>query len=104
MWEFVAARKHRVTKVFMGGVEEVEEGSDGAQKQECDAVGGQKEENECELIMFGNVEYRLKTREQKSVEWAAQGRVRKVNGKFRWTYYRVYLEKDSWVLGDAMGL
>jgi len=99
MWQFVAARKHKVTKVFMGGVEQVEGRSDVAQKKEAEDVddddGGQKAENECELIMFGNVEYRLKTREEKSVEWAAQGRVRKVNGKFRWTYYRVYLGQDS---------
>ncbi|KAK9418060.1 putative SnoaL-like domain-containing protein [Seiridium unicorne] len=74
MWEKVAARKHQPQKVF--------ESTFGSSKQ------GQKE-----YMLFGDLDYDLKTGEKQSVSWAGNMVLEEVEGKPRFKYYRVYIQR-----------
>ncbi|KAK3990643.1 hypothetical protein QBC44DRAFT_325046 [Cladorrhinum sp. PSN332] len=90
MWKDVLSRTHQVDKVFVGVVEDEAEG-------------------ECEVMVFGGVVYRLKKSNGGEVsggEWSARGRLKVVEGKWRWMYYRVFLNASMVVLegdGDERG-
>lgn len=71
MWEKVAARKHEPIKVL--------ESSFG--------------EQETEYAIFGDLTYELKTGEKQSVTWAANMVLKKVDGKLKFSYYRVYIQR-----------
>ncbi|KAI4601854.1 hypothetical protein KJ359_010719 [Pestalotiopsis sp. 9143b] len=71
MWEKVAARKHEPIKVL--------ESSFG--------------EQETEYAIFGDLTYELKTGEKQSVTWAANMILKKVDGKLKFSYYRVYIQR-----------
>lgn len=71
MWEKVAARKHEPIKVL--------ESSFG--------------EQETEYAIFGDLTYELKTGEKQSVTWAANMILKEVEGKLKFSYYRVYIQR-----------
>ena len=67
MWEKVQNRLHRPLKIFPYGP------------------------NADEVMLFGKVQYGLKTGGQSSVEWAAYARLKKVDGSAKMDFYQVYL-------------
>lgn len=71
MWEKVAARKHQPLKVF-----ESTFGSDGQ-----------------EYMLFGDLDYEMKTGEKQSVSWAGNMVLEERDGKLRFKYYRVYIQR-----------
>lgn len=84
MWEKVQARRHTVYQVFpatFGGA------GDG---------GG---EEEVELMLYGDVVYRLKggaEGEETKVDWAGRARLTRAaggGGEWKFAYYRVYLQR-----------
>ena len=73
MWESVAQRRHTVRKVFPASFS----GPDGA----------------VELMLFGRVEYVLKTGEEMAVDWAGYAVLNRSGaGVWRFAHYRVYLQ------------
>lgn len=76
MWEKVEARKHTVDKVFPV------------------SFGGR--EDEVELMMYGNVVYKLKGAAEgaeDTVDWAGYARLVRAAGEWKFAYYRVYLQR-----------
>ncbi|ROV98358.1 hypothetical protein VMCG_07117 [Cytospora schulzeri] len=77
MWEKVEARKHTVDKVF--------------------PVSFSGREDEVELMLYGNVVYRLKGSAddggEDTVDWAGYARLVRVGGEWKFAYYRVYLQR-----------
>ena len=67
MWEKVHSRLHRPLKIFPYGP------------------------NANEVMLFGTVQYGLKTGEQSSVDWAAYARLKEVDGSVKMDFYRAYL-------------
>ena len=84
MWEKVQARKHTVFKVFPASFD------DGA------AAGTEGEEG-VELMLYGNVVYRLKANPdgEETVDWAGHARLVRAPGSKEWkfAYYRVYIQR-----------
>jgi hypothetical protein len=74
MWEKVAARKHQPLKVF----ESTFSSGEGARR---------------EYMLFGDLDYDLKTGEKQSVSWAGNMVLEEVNGKLKFRYYRVYIQR-----------
>jgi hypothetical protein len=67
MWEKVSSRAHRPLKVFPYGP------------------------NSNELMLFGTVNYGLKSGEASSKEWAARAQLANEDGKVKMRFYQVYL-------------
>jgi hypothetical protein len=67
MWEKVQNRLHRPLKIFPYGP------------------------NANEVMLFGTVQYGLKSGGQSSVDWAAYARLKKVDGSVKMDFYQVYL-------------
>ncbi|KAF3770013.1 hypothetical protein M406DRAFT_224236, partial [Cryphonectria parasitica EP155] len=81
MWEKVAARKHTVFKVFPASF-----------------AAGSAEGDEVELMLYGNVVYRLKgreTEEKDAVDWAGYAKLVRTeeDKKWKFAYYRVYIQR-----------
>ncbi|KAL1871407.1 hypothetical protein Daus18300_004774 [Diaporthe australafricana] len=80
MWEKVQARKHSVFQVFPGSFGEGKGGGD-----------------EVELMLYGNVVYRLKASPdgEDKVDWAGRAKLTRASGGGEWkfAYYRVYLQR-----------
>lgn len=74
MWEKVAARKHKPEKVFLSSF-----GSDSATGKE--------------YMLFGSLEYGMKTGEKQHVSWAGHAIVEEVEGQLKFRYYRVYIQR-----------
>jgi len=84
MWEKVEARKHRVIKVF---------------PSPPSSISGDAGRKAVELMMFGDVRYRLNTGDESTVDWAAYARLERGEGpgggghlSWGFRYYRVYLQ------------
>lgn len=81
MWDKVQARKHTVYQVFPATFGEAKEG------------GG----DEVELMLYGDVVYRLKASpdEETKVDWAGRARLTRGagGGEWKFVYYRVYLQR-----------
>lgn len=77
MWEKVEERKHTVFKVF--------------------PVSFSGNENEVELMLYGNVVYRLKGEQSAggAVDWAGYAKLARVDGDKEWKFvhYRVYIQR-----------
>ena len=67
MWEKVFSRAHEPLKVFPYGP------------------------NSDELMLFGTVNYGMKTGEASTKDWAARAHLVKENGKVKMNFYQVYL-------------
>lgn len=67
MWEKVQNRLHRPLKIFPYGP------------------------NANEAMLFGTVQYGLKSGGQSTVDWAAYARLKKVDGSVKMDFYQVYL-------------
>jgi hypothetical protein len=69
MWTAVSQRKHTIRKVFPFG-------ADGR-----------------EVMLYGDVEYELRSGDKATVEWAGRAELEKSahNGKYRMRFYQVYL-------------
>jgi len=85
MWEKVQARRHTVYQVFPGTFGGAKEGGGG-------------DGNEVELMLYGDVVYKLKGSsegEEAKVDWAGRARLRRAAGGGGWkfAYYRVYLQR-----------
>lgn len=77
MWEKVEARKHTVFKVFPGSF-------------------GEKRPDEVELMLYGNVVYRLKGSQSNegAVDWAGFAKLVRTQEKgWKFAYYRVYIQR-----------
>ncbi|KAG8161485.1 hypothetical protein KVR01_008472 [Diaporthe batatas] len=86
MWEKVQARKHTVYQVFPATFN----GAGGA--------GGAGGGNEVELMLYGDVVYKLKggpEGEEAKVDWAGRARLTRAaeGGEWKFAYYRVYLQR-----------
>lgn len=80
MWEKVQARKHTVYQVFPA------------------TFGGGSGSDEVELMLYGDVVYRLKGSaegEETKVDWAGRARLTRAagGGEWKFAYYRVYLQR-----------
>lgn len=86
MWAKVAARKHTVSQVFPARF---------AEQHTCAASGEQHEE--VQLMLFGNVVYRLKGAEgdEEPVDWAGHATLVRASGEKAWrfAYYRVWIQR-----------
>ena len=67
MWEKVQSRIHRPLKIFPYGP------------------------NANEVMLFGTVQYGLKTGGQSSVDWAAYAHLKKIDGSVKMDFFKVYL-------------
>lgn len=83
MWEKVQTRKHTVYQVFPAAFGGAKDGEGG---------GG-----EVELMLYGDVVYRLKASpdEETKVDWAGRARLTRAagGGEWKFAYYRVYLQR-----------
>lgn len=79
MWEKVESRKHIVFKVFPASFTGAEEGEDEV----------------VELMLHGNVVYKLKTGTEDGVDWAGYAKLSRARGEKEWrfAYYRVYIQR-----------
>ena len=80
MWEKVQARKHTVYQVFPATFGGAKEGGD-----------------EVELMLYGDVVYKLKENPdgEAKVDWAGRARLTRAagGGEWKFAYYRVYLQR-----------
>lgn len=67
MWEHVEQRKHTVFKVFPFG------------------------NDSTEFMIYGLVNYQLKTGDKKDVEWAGRAQVVKLGGSWKLQFYQIWL-------------
>ena len=67
MWQKVASRKHKPTKIFPFGP------------------------NADEVMLFGTVDYVLKEGGESSVDWAARAHLVEEGGRVKMDFYQVYL-------------
>lgn len=67
MWEHVEQRKHTVFKVFPFG------------------------NDSTEFMIYGLVNYQLKTGDKKDVEWAGRAQVVKLGGAWKLQFYQIWL-------------
>jgi hypothetical protein len=67
MWEKVASRKHKATKIFPFGP------------------------NSDEVMLYGTVQYGLKAGGESGLEWAARAHLVKEDGRVKMDFYQVYL-------------
>lgn len=79
MWEKVQARRHTVYQVFP-------------------ATFGSTGSDEVELMLYGDVVYKLKGSaegEETKVDWAGRARLTRPagGGEWKFAYYRVYLQR-----------
>ncbi|KAJ4337966.1 hypothetical protein N0V87_004314 [Didymella glomerata] len=68
MWEKVASRKHKAIQIFPFGP------------------------NSDECMLYGTVQYGLKTGGESGVDWAARAHLVKDGGKVKMDFYQVYLD------------
>ena len=80
MWTHVAQRCHKVVKVFPA---------------RFDAGSAIEGKDEMEFMLFGTVDYVLRSGARRTVDWAGHGVVGRASSADRWrfTYYRVYLQQ-----------
>lgn len=81
MWEKVASRKHTVKQAFPGSFNEGAEGGEPAAGQTT------------EFMLYGTVDYVLKTGDKASADWAGHARVRREGKAWKFVYYRVYIQR-----------
>lgn len=74
MWDKVAARKHTPRQLFESAFANARPG-------------------ERQFMVFGDVSYALKTGEEQTVPWAAYAKIREEDGRLRFVYYRVYIQR-----------
>jgi hypothetical protein len=67
MWEKVASRKHKAIKIFPFGP------------------------NSNEVMLYGTVQYGLKSGGESGIEWAARAHLVKEDGRVKMDFYQVYL-------------
>lgn len=96
MWTHVSSRKHTVTKVFPARFKTTEEETEAGEEQE-----------ECELMLFGQVDLTLKDGGSAAVPWAGHatvvrdtaapaagsGETKGNKGEWKFAQYRVWLQK-----------
>jgi hypothetical protein len=70
MWEKVASRKHKAIQIFPFGP------------------------NSDECMLYGTVQYGLKTGGESGVDWAARAHLVKDGGKVKMDFYQVYLVSE----------
>lgn len=84
MWAKVAARKHTVVRAYPA-------------RFEARAAGVGAEDEEVQLMLFGDVVYRLKGGEadEEPVDWAGQATLVRAKGEAAWkfAYYRVWIQR-----------
>ncbi|ROV89526.1 hypothetical protein VSDG_08554 [Cytospora chrysosperma] len=74
MWEKVEARKHTVYKAF--------------------PVSFSEKEHEAEVMMYGDVVYKLKgSDDEEKVDWAGYAKLVRTGKEWKFAYYRVYLQR-----------
>lgn len=74
MWETVEARKHTVYKAF--------------------PVSFGDKEDEAEVMMYGDVVYKLKgSADEEKVDWAGYAKLVRTGKEWKFAYYRVYLQR-----------
>ncbi len=67
MWEKVASRKHKASRIFPFG------------------------SNSDEFMLYGTVQYGLKAGGESGLDWAARAHLVKDNGRVKMDFYQVYL-------------
>lgn len=81
MWEQVVARRHRPQKVFESAF------SGGSSTP---ATG---QEGRPEYMLFGEVDYELRTGEKQTAGWAGHAILTEVDGRLKFSYYRVWIQR-----------
>ena len=74
MWEKVHDRKHTIKQAFVGSFEGKEGGT-------------------TEFMLYGTVDYELKTGEKASADWAGHARLRRAGREWKFAHYRVYIQR-----------
>ncbi|KAK4552461.1 hypothetical protein LTR86_010304 [Recurvomyces mirabilis] len=71
MWEKVAKRSHKPTKIF--------------------SFGGDSDE----VMLYGTVDYELKDGRKTNVDWSARSHFRHEDGQLKMDFYQVYLDSAA---------
>ncbi|KAI9905010.1 hypothetical protein N3K66_001539 [Trichothecium roseum] len=104
MWTHVSSRKHTVTKVFSARFKTTEEEREAGEE---DGEEQQRRREECELMLFGQVDLTLKDGGSAAVvPWAGHatvvrdttalagsGETKRSKGEWKFAQYRVWLQK-----------
>ena len=85
MWAKVEDRKHSLEKVFLGTYAAGKDGGSGGEAATTTTT---------EFMLHGTVNYRLKTGQEDSADWAGLARLRRLeDGSWKFVYYRVYIQR-----------